>query len=125
MSIKYKHAESNGWFYKIDTNTNERISFPKRHKYYNEMQKWVDNGNEIEPIYTEDELIEKQEQENTQALEIQKKVCKNLLDISEIHVSNDPPYPDDIEEWKNARKEWRKILKSDTLQEIYPKPFGE
>jgi hypothetical protein len=54
-----------------------------------------------------------------------KSTCINYLNASEIHVSNDPPYPDDAQTWKDYRAEWRTILKSGILQEIPPKPFGE
>ena len=54
----------------------------------------------------------------------QKSECIRLLNESEIHVSTDPPYPDDAQTWKNTRKIWRQILKSNGIEEIPPKPFS-
>lgn len=125
--MKYKQGEMPDIYYKIDGDM--KLSFRRTDKPgtmgYGLYKEMIDSGLEIESQYTEEELAEKQEQENIAVLENQKLTCRNLLDTSEIHVSNDPPYPDDVEAWKIARNEWRKILKSDTLQEIYPKPFGE
>ncbi len=49
--------------------------------------------------------------------------CIKLLDHSEIHVSNDPPYPDDVNAWKIARAKWRVVLKSDKIKVIAERPF--
>lgn len=123
--MKYKYAEAEGWYYQIDDEWNKSQSWNAKNRpvMYQEMQDWVSKGNEIEPQFTAEELAEKEVKEKEQALESQNQTLISLLNISEIHVSNDPPYPEDIDAWKNARKEWRKILKSGTLQEIYPKPF--
>lgn len=57
------------------------------------------------------------------ALEDQKQACIQLLDDSEKAVSNDPPYPDDIEAWKTFRAGIRTILKSNSISTIPAKPF--
>ena len=88
------------------------------------MMAWVKEGNEIEPQYTVEELAEKENQEAANALESQKTTCVKYLNESEMHVSADPPYPDDSQLWKNVRKQWRLIIKSDKIQEIPPKPFS-
>jgi hypothetical protein len=61
--------------------------------------------------------------ESQKGIPEQRAECIRLLNESEMHVSNDPPYPDDSATWKAVRKDWRTILKSDVLQEIPPKPF--
>jgi hypothetical protein len=120
--IKYKEYGP-GWWLKIDTETGQKISFPKKHGYYKEMKAWEAEGNAIEERETEAERIEREAQEAEQALQSQKSTCILYLNQSEIHVTNDPPYPDDVTAWKTARKQWRTILKSEVLQEIPPKPF--
>jgi hypothetical protein len=81
---------------------------------------WFDGYSEP----TESELSEWESAYNAQkGIPEQKTKCISLLNESEIHVSNDPPYPDDVQAWENSRKIWRDILKSDVLQEIPPKPF--
>lgn len=54
----------------------------------------------------------------------QKSECVRLLNETEMHVSNDPPYPGDTQTWIEYRAIIRTILKSDTLQDIPPKPFS-
>jgi hypothetical protein len=53
----------------------------------------------------------------------QRSECIRLLNESEIHVSIDPPYPDDVNSWKEYRAQLREILKSEELWEIPEKPF--
>lgn len=125
MGIKYKQAESEGWFYFIDELGNKGQSWNKNNRpaMYEEMQAWVKDGNEIEPQLTSGELTAKELKDNEQDLESQNKILITLLNDSEKHVSQDPPYPDDVSTWVAARKQWRKILKSGILQEIPEKPF--
>ena len=80
------------------------------------------NGPGLEP--TEEEL-ERWEQERLfgTSLESQKATCIQLLNDSEKAVSNDPPYPDDVEAWKTFRASLRAILKSDQLETVPKKPF--
>lgn len=122
-NIKFKNAESKGWFYKVDLLTGQKISFPKKHGYYAEMLAWVAAGNEIEPQFTAEELTEKEANDFGTSLESQKATCIQLLNDSEKAVSNDPPYPDDIESWKTFRASLRVILKSDQLETVPKKPF--
>ena len=114
VNIKYKKAEGKDWYNKIDLNTNKKVSFCKDKGsgvgLFNEMQEWVGNGNEIDPLYTSTELAEKEAAEFQDAIRTQKHVCIKLLDDSEKHVTFDPPYPDDTEAWKTARNRWREIL---------------
>ena len=121
--IKFKEAESKDWFEKIDLLTGEKISFPKKHGYYTEMLAWVAAGNEIEPQFTAEELAEKELKDFGTSLESQKATCIHLLNDSEKAVSNDPPYPDDIEAWKTFRASLRVIMKSDQLETVPKKPF--
>lgn len=126
--IKYKHGDNNT-FIMIDTDSGISRTFHDGKPgtfgaaMYLDMMKWESKGNEIEPLYTEQELIEKEQEEAEQALESQKKICTNLLNLSEIHVSNDPPYPDDVQLWKDWRAQIRVILKGDTIESIPDKPF--
>lgn len=76
--------------------------------------------NELIPVLTQEQ---KESDDLQNALESQKQTCIQLLNDSEKSVSNDPPYPDDVETWKTARSQWRNILKSDTIQTIPEKPF--
>lgn len=120
--IKFKEA-GNGWYFKIDLDSGDKINFPKKHGYYKEMQAWVEAGNEIEPQYTSDELAQKESEDMQNAIESQRQNCIQLLNESEKSVSNDPPYPDDIEIWKTIREQWRDIIKSDQIESIPEKPF--
>jgi len=58
------------------------------------------------------------------SLKDQNRTLINYLDLSEKHVSNDPPYPADIDKWVLYRKELRVVLKSGTIQKIPDKPFS-
>ena len=122
-NIKFKKTGSEDWFEKIDLLTGKKISFPKKHGYYTEMLAWVAAENEIEPQFTTEELSEKEANDFGTALESQKATCIQLLNDSEKAVSNDPPYPDDIEAWKTFRASLRAILKSDQLETVPKKPF--
>ena len=57
------------------------------------------------------------------SLKDQNRTLINYLNLSEKHVSNDPPYPLNVSEWKTARNEWRIQLKANELTEIYKKPY--
>lgn len=124
--MKFKHAESEGWFYFIDDNGNKSQSFTAKNRpgLYQEMQEWVAEGNEIEPQFTAEELAEKEAQEQANALKSQKKICKKYLNETEYLISDDTPHPQDIGENKALRKQWRQIMKSDELQEI-PKKIAD
>ena len=121
--IKFKETGSKDWFEKIDLLTGQKISFPKKHGYYQEMLAWVAAENEIEPQYTEEELAEKESNDFGTSLESQKASCIQLLNDSEKAVSNDPPYPEDVEAWKTFRASLRVIMKSDQLETVPKKPF--
>jgi len=127
--IKYKET-GNNWFIKIflDENGNEvsrTPSFSEKNSpgLVKEMQAWEKTGGIIEPQFTAEELAAKEIEETEQALKTTKSTCIRYLNESEIHVSNDPPYPDDAQTWKDKRKEWRTILKSGTTQKVPEKPF--
>jgi len=123
--MKYKKAESEGWYYFIDDLGNKSASWTEKNKpgYYAAMLAWVAEGNEIETIYNEEELAAKELKDNEQALKDQNQTLINYLDLSEKHVSNDPPYPINVAEWKTARNEWRIQLKANELTDIYKKPY--
>jgi len=123
--MKFKHAESPGYYYKIDDAGNKSPSWSQKNKpgYYQEMMDWVAEGNEIEPQFTAEELDQKIADDIKQAHEKQKSDCIRLLNESEKAVSHDPPYPDDIDAWKKYRAELRLLLKSKELGDIPKKPF--
>lgn len=74
--------------------------------------------------FTNEELAQYEAEYNAAVATMpQKAECIKLLDESEIHVSNDPPYPEDVPAWIIARVQWRAVLKSDKLEEIQEKPF--
>lgn len=52
----------------------------------------------------------------------QEQTCIKLLNDSEKAVSQDPPYPEDVDEWKILRQQWRDIIKNNVLVEEIPKP---
>ena len=123
--MKYKKAEPEGQFIRIDDFGNKTASWTKENKpgYYAAMMAWVAEGNEIEEVYNAEELAAKKLKEDEQALESQNQTLINYLDLSEKHVSNDPPYPINVAEWKTARNEWRIQLKANELTDIYKKPY--
>lgn len=125
--IKFKEAESSGWYYKIDLVTNQKISFANGKGsgtgLYKEMETWVAAGNVIEPQYTPEEQVQKEIDDLQNALDSQKSQCIQLLNDSEKAVSTDPPYPNDIDTWKTIRQQWRDILKMDSITNIPEKPF--
>ncbi len=97
--------------------------------YPGKKYRW--NGQDFSGLSFEDGTIVKEpalkaqiEIENSKiSVLIQKFDCIRLLNESEIHVSNDPPYPADVGEWIEARAKWRATLKSEKLEEIAEKPF--
>ena len=123
--MKYKHAESEGWFYTIDDNGLKSQSWHPRNKpvMFKEMQEWEAAGNKIEPQFTAEELKQKEIDDLKRALESQKQTCIQLLNESEKSVSSDPPYPDDLDKWKAFRAELRVTLKSDKMETIPERPF--
>ena len=122
--MRYKYSAAKGWFWQIDELDNKtEFNQKNRPKMYEEMQAWAAEGNEIEPLYNEEELAAKELKEDEQALESQNQTLINYLNLSEKHVSNDPPYPADVSEWKTARNEWRIQLKANELTDIYKKPY--
>lgn len=89
-----------------------------------EMIAWQENGGVIEPLETAEEITEREAEEAAGAIQSTKNLCIKNLNDSEIHVTNDPPYPDDVQEWIDKRAEWRTILKSGTAQAVPDKPYG-
>lgn len=118
--IKFKQSVP-GWLIKIDNSG--KTEFKEGTRYVNELQAWKDAGNEIEPQFTTEEQAAKDQKEAAQLFDGQKAECIRLLDESEIHVSTDPPYPDDSQDWKSSRAQWRAILRGSQLAEIPEKPF--
>lgn len=87
--IKYKKAESPGWYYKIDTATEQKISFNQGKPgtsaagLYKEMLAWVAGGNEIEPQYTDEELLEKEAQDALDAQDTINSTARTFLSNSD------------------------------------------
>jgi len=122
--MKYKKSAAAGWMWQIDEFGN-KIEFNEKNKPYRwaAMLAWAAEGNEIEEAYNAEELAAKELKDNEQALESQNQTLINYLNLSEKHVSNDPPYPANVPEWVTARNEWRIQLKANELTEIYEKPY--
>lgn len=122
MANRYKHGPAEGEYILIFPDGSQTASWNARNKpgFYKEM---IDSGVEIEPWETDAERAAREAAEATQALQAQRDTCISALDDSEIHVSADPPYPDDQPLWLSYRAELRKILKSGIIQKIPPAPF--
>jgi len=116
--IKFKEAESEDWFYKIDLASDSKISFPKKHGYYQEMLAWVEAGNEIEPQFTTEELEQKEADGLKNSIKSQKSKCLRLLKESDYKLLDDFEYPDDLEQIKADRIEWKRIIKSNKIEKI-------
>lgn len=123
-NIKYKHAESEGWFYSFDKNGNKSQSWNKKNRpvMYKQMMEWVEDGNEIEPQFTAKELAAKKAEEAAQALAGQKQTLLNLIKDNEYHLIS-RRFASDKEVWETALDEWAGQLSATELIEIYPKPF--
>ena len=124
--MKYKKSTPDGvWICEVNDAGIKGQSFTKKNKpgRWAQMLAWVAAGNEIEEIYTAEELLAKELKEDEQALKDQNQTLINYLNLSEKHVSNDPPYPLDVSKWVTARNEWRIQLKANELTEIYKKPY--
>jgi len=125
--MKFKHAESPGWYYQIDQTGNKSQSFTAKNKpgLYAEMMAWVKAGNEVEPQFTAEELAAKEAEELAQAIKSQQSTCVRLLKDSDEKVNGAYPNTDeDKAAWELYRAELRKILKSDTIQPVPEKPFS-
>lgn len=121
--IKFKEAESKGWFYKVDIKTGRKVSFnASRSPLSREMKAWEDSGNTIEAQYTEPELSEKEEKERTDALESQKQTCINLLHETQHKVNGDYDFPDDVPTWLRWRGIIKNIMRGSELKQIPDKP---
>jgi len=123
--IKFKEAEAPGWIYKIDlvAGTKQSFDVKKRTGLAQEMQAWIEAGNEVESQYTAGELAEKESNDLQNALENQRAQCLQLLNDSDKKSNADWPYPDDIPAWIAIRTQWRDIIKSNQLEDIPEKPF--
>jgi len=123
----YKFTEAEDWIVKIQDDGSKSASFTNRgeigKKMWIDYQAFLEAGGVTEPEYTAEELVEKEAAEEQQALDNQNSELIGLLDDSEKHVSNDPPYPADVSKWKTSRVSWRTLLKSNKIGEIEPKPF--
>lgn len=118
--IKFKESIPS-WLFKIDGSGKNEFKIGTR--FVDEIKAYLDAGYTIEPQYTPKELEEKEASDDQNALDSQNLELISLLNNSEIHVSNDPPYPGDADQWKTSRAKWRTHLKSNTIKAIDPKPF--
>lgn len=120
--IKYKKHESPGWWYKIDIDEDgneSRQSFDKKHGWYKEM---MDSGAPIEPLYTSEELEQKEDDDLQNALESQKSQCIQLLKDTLHTQSDDFDYPDDKGTWKTYRDQVKTVMRSGQIETIPDKP---
>ena len=117
--MRYKYSAAKGWFWQIDELDNKtEFNQKNRPKMYEEMQAWVAKGNEIEPIYNEEELAAKELKEDEQALESQKSTCIQNLKDTDYKLLEDFEFPEDLEKVKADRVEWKRIAKSNKLETI-------
>lgn len=105
--MKYRHAESEGWYYQIDDAGNKSQSWTEKNRpgYYKEMMDWVAEGNEIEPFETADEIAEREAKEAVQVLENQEKALLNLIESNEYHLIS-RRFSADIAVWEAKLDEW-------------------
>ena len=124
--MKYKKAESEGWYYFIDHLGNKGQTWTEKNKpgFYAEMMAWVAKGNEIEPLFNAEELAAKEKEEAFQALKTQNQTCQNLLDKSDKRMVSDWPYPEDKAKNEFFRAELRLCMASEKLVDIPKDPFG-
>ena len=124
--MKYKNGSTEGEYHFIDDAGNKTASFNKKNSpgRFAEMQAWIKEGNEIEPKFTAEELVEKEVADKIHALEAQKQTCQTLLDNSDKRMVSDWPYPDDKAKNENYRKELRFVMGSSDIQKIPTDPFG-
>ncbi len=127
--MKYKHAESPGYFYKIDELGNKSASFnegkPKTSAagMFKEMQAWIAAGNEIELQYTAEELEQKEADDLDQVIENQKSQSQGYLKATDYKLLSDFEYQEDVPQLLILRAEWKRIIKSDQLETVPEKPF--
>ena len=117
--MKYKHAESQGFYYKIDDLGNKSSSFnegkPKTSSagMFKEMQEWLKiKGNSIEPQFTPEELAEK-EADNIEAAKTTY-IGLRLSEYPSIGDQLDYIYHNGIAAWKTD------MIKP--VKDKYPKP---
>jgi hypothetical protein len=127
MEYKYKKHESPEWYWQIDLETLEKISFtngsPRGKALFDAMKQWEAEGNTIEEAETEEEAQEKATAENLQALQDMKEECKKLLAETDHKVSRHTKYPDDIPAWEAYRVLLWDLLDGDEVKELPEKPF--
>ena len=100
-----------------------KVEFKEGTRYVEDLEKYLAEGNEIEPQFTVEELAAKEAAEAKQALESQKRTCENLLDQTQYIVAGDCDFDQaDIDKYKAWRVEIKKIMRSEILQEIPEKP---
>lgn len=92
--------------------------------YYNDYLKHIEGGGEVEPLETPEEIATREAKEEADAIESTKSLCIQYLNDSEKHVTNDPPYPANVQEWLDSRAVWRTILRSGEAQTVPYKPYG-
>lgn len=124
--IKFKKTENENWFIKIDLQTGEKQSFPKKHGFYQEMQAWEAAGNVIEEAETAEEKAIREAEEAETALNSQKSICIQLRRDAEYHFSPNARFKDpaDVEKWRIFCDQLDVIIESNEIQEIPEKPFS-
>jgi hypothetical protein len=123
--MNFKHAEAPGWYYQIDQTGKKSQSFTAKNKpgLYQEMQAWVAAGNEIEPLYTAEELAAKEAAEAVQALEAQKQNIIALVKSAEYHFIANSRHPDTDGKWAEWVAELWAIYDGEVVKELPDKPY--
>lgn len=113
-TMKYKHAEAEGWYCTIDDNGNKSQSWNKKNKpgYYEEMMAWAAAGNVIEPQFTDEEQAAKDEKEASEA----------LVAYQGLRASEYPTFGDQLDYiYHNGLAAWKTNIIT-PIKEKYPKP---
>ena len=69
--------------YILNKDTNEQFPQTETNRHYREYLEWLNDGNKVEPEFTESELLEKQKQEDEANKEqlIQEKMREMAIEI--------------------------------------------
>jgi DNA-directed RNA polymerase sigma subunit (sigma70/sigma32) len=118
----YTRAETPDWFYRIDGES--KISFTEKNKpgYFQEMKQWEAEGNEIGPLYSDEELAQQEAEASQKALDDHNQALIDLIRDNEYHLIS-RRFVADREQWEIALDKWAEQLEANKITEIYPKPF--
>jgi hypothetical protein len=125
--MKFKYAESEGWYYQIDDLGNQGQSWNAKNRPQLEKDRlaWLEAGNEMLPRYSDEEIAQQEIEKAEQALESQRQKCQALLDKSDKRMVSDWPYPADKAQNETYRAALRACMSSEEIQDIPTDPFSQ